>query len=142
VPRTTGKSEAYLVLIRNARLTEELSLDWQDFQLVHQETAVRDFYDRVEVEKVYYPEIEALLKEATGAEKIVVFDHQVRNIELSKQGEKDAREYVRTALFTVISPCIYKGRAKPLSCNCPLSCAKTIRRESGDVAGDVAGIGP
>jgi hypothetical protein len=96
VPRTTGKSEAYLVLIRNARLTEELSLDWQDFQLVHQETAVRDFYDRVEVEKVYYPEIEALLKETTGAEKVVVFDHQVRNIELSKQGEKDAREYVRT----------------------------------------------
>ena len=96
VPRTTGKSEAYLVLIRNARLTEELSLDWQDFQLVHQETAVRDFYDRVEVEKVYYPEIEALLKETTGAEKVVVFDHQVRDIELSKQGEKDAREYVPT----------------------------------------------
>ena len=83
VPRTTGKSEAHLVLIRNARLTEELSLDWQGFQLIHQETAVRDFYDRVEVEKVYYPEIEALLKETTGAEKVVVFDHQVRNIELS-----------------------------------------------------------
>jgi hypothetical protein len=96
VPRTTRKSEAHSVLIRNARAAEELSLDRQGFQLVHQETAVRDFYDRVEVEKVYYPEIEALLKEATGAEKIVVFDHQVRNIELSKQGEKDAREYVRT----------------------------------------------
>ena len=113
VPRTTRKSEAHSVLIRNARAAEELSLDRQGFQLVHQETAVRDFYDRVEVEKVYYPEIEALLKEATGAEKIVVFDHQVRNIELSKQGEKDAREYVRTALFSVISPCIDKGRAKP-----------------------------
>ena len=49
---------------------------------------MRDFYDRVEVEKVYYPEIEALLKEATGAEKVVVFDHQVRNIELSKQGKR------------------------------------------------------
>jgi hypothetical protein len=96
VPRTTGKSEAHSVLVRNARLAEELALDRQGFQLVHQETAVRDFYDRAEVEKVYYREIEALLKEATGAEKVVVFDHQVRNIELSKQGEKDAREYVRT----------------------------------------------
>jgi hypothetical protein len=92
----TGKSEAHSVLIRDGRLADELSLDRQGFQLVHQETAVRDFYDRAEVEKIYYPEIEVLLKEATGAEKIVVFDHQVRNIELSKQGEKDAREYVRT----------------------------------------------
>ena len=98
VPRTTGKSEAHSVLVRNARLAEELALDRQGFQLVHQETAVRDFYDRAEVEKVYYREIEALLKEATGAEKVVVFDHQVRNIEFSKQGEKDAREYVRTVL--------------------------------------------
>jgi hypothetical protein len=96
VPRTTGKPEAHSVLIRNARLAEELALDRQGFQLVHQETAVHDFYDRAEVEKVYYPEIEALLKEATGAEKVVIFDHQVRNIELSRQGEKDAREYVRT----------------------------------------------
>jgi hypothetical protein len=81
IPRMTGKSEPRSVLIRNARLAEELSLDKQGFQLVHHETAVRDFYDREEVEKVYYPEIEALLKKATGAEKVVVFDHQVRNIE-------------------------------------------------------------
>jgi hypothetical protein len=75
---------------------EGLSLDKEGFQLVRHETAVQDFYDRAEVEKSYYPEIEALLKEATGAEKVVVFDHQVRNIELSKQGERDAREYVHT----------------------------------------------
>jgi hypothetical protein len=91
VPRTTGKSEAHSVLIRNARLSEEPSLDRQGFQLVHQETAVRDFYDRGEVEKVYYPEIEALLKEATGAEKVVVFDHQVRNIELSVHNDYTAK---------------------------------------------------
>jgi hypothetical protein len=56
---------------------------------------VRDFYDRAEVETVYYPEVELLLKKATGAEKVVVFDHQVRNTELSRQGERNAREYVR-----------------------------------------------
>jgi hypothetical protein len=94
-PKTTGKFEPRSVLIRNARLGEEPSLDRQGFRLVHQQTAVRDFYDREEVKKVYYPEIEALLKEVTGAEKVFVFDHQVRNIELSKQGERNAREYVR-----------------------------------------------
>jgi hypothetical protein len=94
-PKTTGKFEPRSVLIRNARFGEEPSLDRQGSRLVHQQTAVRDFYDREEVEKVYYPEIEILLKEVTGAEKVVVFDHQVRNIELSKQGERNAREYVR-----------------------------------------------
>jgi hypothetical protein len=96
VPRATGKSEAKPVLIRNARLESNLSLDRQGFQLVRQHSAVRDFYDRAEVEKVYYPEVQLLLKEVTGAEKVVVFDHQVRNIKLSKRGEKNAREYVWT----------------------------------------------
>jgi hypothetical protein len=96
IPRTTGKAEAHSVSIRNGRLAENLSIDRQGFQLVSHETAVHDFYDRAEVEKVYYPEIEALLKKATGAEKVVIFDHQVRNIELSHQGASNAREYVRT----------------------------------------------
>jgi hypothetical protein len=96
IPKSTGKSEPRSVLIRNARLEEELSLDQQGFQLVRQETAVHDFYDREEVKSVYYAEIGVLLKQATGAEKVVVFDHQVRNIELSEQGEKNARGYVRT----------------------------------------------
>jgi hypothetical protein len=94
VPRSTGKSESHSVPIRNARVAGDLSLDRQGFQLVRQQTKVQDFYDPAEVKELYYPEIEVLLKNATGAEKVVVFDHQVRNIELSKQGEKHAREYV------------------------------------------------
>ena len=43
IPRTTGKSEPRSVLIRNARLGEEFSLDRQGFQLVRQETAVHAF---------------------------------------------------------------------------------------------------
>jgi hypothetical protein len=95
-PRTTGKSEPHSVLIRNARLAEQLSLDRQGFQLVHHETAVQDFYDRSEVQKVYYPEVEQLLQQATGAERVVVFDHQVRNIQLFRRGEKQARDYAST----------------------------------------------
>jgi hypothetical protein len=94
VSRATGKSEPHSVPIRNARLAGDLSLDRQGFQLVPQETEVHDFYDPAEVNEIYYPEIELLLKKATGAEKVIVFDHQVRNIELSRQGEKNAREYV------------------------------------------------
>jgi len=57
IPRTTGASVAKNVLIHNARLAVELSLDKQGFELVRHETAVEDFYDRTEVQKVYYPEI-------------------------------------------------------------------------------------
>ncbi len=94
IPRATGKSESHLVPIRNARLEGGLSLDRQGFQLLHQESKVHDFYDPAEVQETYYPEIEHFLKDTTGAEKVIVFDHQVRNIELSRQGEKNAREYV------------------------------------------------
>ena len=95
-PRSTGKFVAHTVPIRNAReVVGDLSLDKQGFQLTHQETAVHDFYDQEEVKAIYYPEVERILKESTGAEKVVIFDHQVRNAELAKRGEKNAREYGR-----------------------------------------------
>jgi hypothetical protein len=93
-PRVTGTFVAQTVPIRNAReVVDDLSLDMQGFELTRQETAVRDFYDQEEVKRVYYPEVERLLKEATGAEKVVIFDHQVRNLPLAQRGEKNAREY-------------------------------------------------
>ncbi len=97
VPRQTGRFEPKSVAIGKARpLLQELSLDKQGFELVRHETSVNDFYDREEVQRVYYPEIENLLKRATGASKIVVFDHQVRCLPLARRGEKGAREYAKT----------------------------------------------
>jgi len=93
-PRITGTFVAQTVPIRNAReVVDDLSLDKQGFELTHQETAVQDFYEQEEVKRIYYPEVERLLKEATGAEKVVIFDHQVRNLPLAQRGEKNAREY-------------------------------------------------
>ena len=63
-------------------------------QITHQETAMRDFYDRDEVERAYYPEVEQLLKEATGAEKVLISTPGA-NPELAGRGEKKAREYGR-----------------------------------------------
>jgi hypothetical protein len=93
-PKITGEFVARTMSIHNARdVVDDLSLDKQGFELTHQETAVRDFYDQDEVQRTYYPEVERVLKEATGAEKVVIFDHQVRNLPLSQRGEKNAREY-------------------------------------------------
>ena len=94
VARQTGNFSAQPVSIRDGRaLIGELSLDRQGFEVKQHQTAVNDFYDPEEVARVYFPEVERLLKEATGASKVVIFDHQVRNLPLARRGEKNAREY-------------------------------------------------
>jgi hypothetical protein len=92
IPRSSGKHRAQSVAIRNGReVPWNLSLDTNGFQLTEQETAVKDFYDPEEVSAVYYPEVERLLKRVTGAERVMVFDHIVRNPVLAERGEKGAR---------------------------------------------------
>jgi hypothetical protein len=80
VPARTGKSEERWVAIRDARpLIGRLSLDKQGFVLLRHQTAVRNFYSEQEIASVYYPECERVIKEATGATRVVAFDHIVRN---------------------------------------------------------------
>jgi hypothetical protein len=96
VPRVSGRFVAQTMPIQNARAAqEEFSLDKQGFELYRHDTAVVDFYDREEVQRVYYPEVERLLKAATGAAKIVIFDHQVRCLPMAQRRERGAREYAK-----------------------------------------------
>jgi hypothetical protein len=75
----TGKSEEHRVTIRDARpLINQLSLDKEGFVLLHHQSAVENFYDEDEIKSVYYPECERVMKEATGAVRVVAFDHIVR----------------------------------------------------------------
>jgi hypothetical protein len=66
-----------------------VSLDREGFALVRQESAVKDFYDDDEVKAVCYPEAERLIKAATGADRVFVFDHTVRK---RVQGAADVRD--------------------------------------------------
>ena len=95
-PQTSRRNEPRTVSIRNARpFAEDLSLDIQGFALVRHRSAVTNFYDATQVREVYYPEVEALLKGRTGAARVVIFDHVVRNADKAKRKEDDAREYGR-----------------------------------------------
>ena len=94
VPQRSGTYEEHRLPILNGRRRgEDFSLDGQGFLFRQHETAVKDFYDPAEVERVYYPEIEALMKQATGAEKVVTFDHTLR-VGSARQ-QKGLREPVR-----------------------------------------------
>jgi hypothetical protein len=84
--------------IRNARpLARRLSLDREGFILISQGSSVRNFYDDDEVRRVYYPEVERLVKEASGAARVFAFDHNVRCGPKAKRGEKGIREPVKYA---------------------------------------------
>ena len=92
VARQSGKYLAQTVAIHDGReVLSKLSLDTNGFVLTEHETAVKDFYNPDEVKAVYYPEVERLLKRVTGAERVLIFDHIVRNPVLAKRGEKGAR---------------------------------------------------
>ena len=85
VPMRSGQYVAHTVPIADARLADEtLSLDRQGFLLTQHASAVQDFYDPSEVESRYHPEVEALVKRATGAARVIVFDTTVRSGRLAQ----------------------------------------------------------
>ncbi len=68
-----------LVAVRDGRpLVAGLSLDREGFALRRLDSKVRDFSDDDQVRKVFYPEVERLIKAETGAAKVVIFDHTRR----------------------------------------------------------------
>jgi len=78
-PRSNLTHEPHQMRIHDLRpIAAELDLDTQGFALVEQRSAVRDFWDDDEVRRVYYPEAERFIAEATGASRIFIFDHLQR----------------------------------------------------------------
>jgi hypothetical protein len=78
-PRRVGNYGTFGVHIRDGRpIAPSLDLDREGFVLRHHDTAIRDFYDERALREVYYEEVRHLVKAATGAAEIVVFDHTIR----------------------------------------------------------------
>lgn len=94
VPQRTGIPDVRRVQIQNARQLPELpTLDTYGFERHVHRTAVTDFSSEDQIRTVYYREAEAILRQATGAEKVVIFDHTLRS---SAQDRGEAvREPVR-----------------------------------------------
>jgi hypothetical protein len=83
--------------IRDGRpVADAFSLDREGFVLLKRPTAVADFYDEG-FRGTYNPEVEALVKQQTGAARVVVFDHTIRVQSDDKRREKKVRETVKLA---------------------------------------------
>ena len=74
-PRVLFETERHVVTIRDMRpFAAKFSLDREGFTLRQSAIAVADLYDDEAVREAYYPEIEALLRDAVGASRVVIFD--------------------------------------------------------------------
>ncbi|MDA0821391.1 MAG: CmcJ/NvfI family oxidoreductase [Proteobacteria bacterium] len=72
-------------------IADQLTMDDAGFQLVSHRSAFNDFYNADLVERDYYPEAAALLKESLGAVAVYIFDHNVRNKPRSDAGVQGVR---------------------------------------------------
>jgi hypothetical protein len=84
---TTGAEDRRRVDIRDGR-QESLDVETNGFMLVQHASAMRNFFDLDELKRVYYPEVQALIARATGAKRVVVFDHTLRS---GDEAEREAR---------------------------------------------------
>jgi hypothetical protein len=83
------------VVMHNGRLhAEEFELERHGFRFVRHDTKVKDFYDEDEIRRVYYPEMEALIKQESGAKRVVVFDHTLRTADEEERAARKIREVV------------------------------------------------
>src|SRR4051812_11714374 len=84
--------------VENGRdLKGELALEKQGFVLVDHPTKVRSFFEQDELKGIYYPEVEQLTRDVSGASRVVIFDHTLRSGDESEREEKLIREPVLSA---------------------------------------------
>ncbi len=74
-PKLFFDVDSHMVSIADMRDdADALSIDREGFKLLRAPTAVDDLYDDEAVKRIYYPEIEALLRREFGASRVAIFD--------------------------------------------------------------------
>lgn len=97
VPRSSGEIDARALTIRDARRTRGLALDVSGFDMIPHRGTLTDWsslQDPDRVQAIDYPEVATALKAHTGAEKVLIFDHTLRDSTV-KSGGAQLREPVR-----------------------------------------------
>ncbi|HLK71671.1 MAG TPA: CmcJ/NvfI family oxidoreductase [Steroidobacteraceae bacterium] len=74
----TARFVSHAVRIEDVRGREPLRLDEQGAMLLHSPTRVRRFSDEAHVRERYYRECAEIIRAAVDADRVIVFDHNVR----------------------------------------------------------------
>jgi hypothetical protein len=123
-PETT-EFERHRVIIEDVRPHPHLSMAANGATLGHWPTAVRSFYDDQELRRRYYPEAAEIIKGALRADRVVVFDHNVRR---GKTGDPSPGGYP-------VGRPVHHAHTDYT----PLSASKRLERELGTDADALAG---
>lgn len=87
-----GQFEYRDIVVHDGRpIADSFDIDRHGFAHTRYETAVTDFFDDDAVRTTYYPEMERLVKQVTGASKVVVFDHTIRVGDEKVQTDRQVR---------------------------------------------------
>jgi hypothetical protein len=93
--RSGGTPDPRRVTIHNGRPhTKSFTLEGDGFRFVRHDTKIADFYEEEQIRRVYYPEMEALIKAESGAKRVIVFDHTLRTADSEIRESKKIREVV------------------------------------------------
>jgi hypothetical protein len=94
--RSGGQQDPRRITIRNGRrFADQFVLDQDGFRFVPHDTKVKDFFEEEQIRRVYYPEMEALVKAESGASRVLVFDHTLRTASDELRQAQKIREVVR-----------------------------------------------
>jgi hypothetical protein len=93
--RAGGAQDPRPVVMHNGGpQAKDFALDRHGFRFVRHDTKVGNFFDEDEVRRVYYSEMEALVKAESGASRVVVFDHTLRTADDAQREARKIREVV------------------------------------------------
>src|SRR5947207_2032728 len=95
--RRGGQLDPREIPIHNGRPhAAEFMLDREGFRFIRHDTEMRDFLDEEEVRRVYYPEMEALVKAESGASQVLIFDYTPRTADEDDREARKIRERVHS----------------------------------------------
>ena len=91
----TGTYSDHEVVVRDGMpIRDHFELDLHGFRIASQPTAVKDFHDKDEVDRVYEAEVERHVRELTGADKVVARGWMLRtSADLSERAKAKVEGY-------------------------------------------------
>ncbi len=96
--RHIGPMDPHSMQVENGRArANDFSLDQNGFAFVVHKTRVEDFFAKDRLAADYYPEVEQLVKEVSGASRVVVFDYTLRSGNEAERETKLVREPILSA---------------------------------------------
>jgi hypothetical protein len=78
-PRSNMTTAPHQLAVHDLREADHaFTLDGEGFAVVEHRSAVTDFQDEAQIRGTYYAEADRLLKDVTGADRVFIFDHTLR----------------------------------------------------------------